>query len=94
MEITQYNPSNTCSRKPACHQILCYCVIIAENLIFWAFLQSHFLSQNVRLVMVSLYACSVCLLVTLGLITSMMDPSDPVMRDYRSGDTNSYYLID
>jgi hypothetical protein len=40
--------------------------------------------------MITFFACSVALLLVLGCITSKHDPSDPIMTQYRNGNTSVY----
>jgi ABC-type antimicrobial peptide transport system permease subunit len=49
------------------------------------FVQPHFNSQVTRFTMIVFFVVSLVVLLIVGFITSYLDPSDPMVREYYSG---------
>jgi len=43
--------------------------------------------------MITFFACSVIIMLLLGCLTSSYDPSDPIMTEYRNGNTTMYISL-
>lgn len=89
-----YNTVNTFSRRPCINQIISYIIIIFDNITFWLLIQTNYENQPCRFTMITLFSCSVIIMLLLGCLTSIYDPSDPIMTEYRNGNTTMYMFFD
>jgi hypothetical protein len=87
----EYEVLNTFSRRPCLTQILSYVLVLFINVCFWGLLQPHFDSQVTRLAIVVAFAVSLAVLLIAGVATSLLDPSDQIVRQYRNGNDQMYH---
>jgi hypothetical protein len=71
---------NSFSRRPTLPQIGSYLIILMVNISFWGFLQPHFVQMAERFAMIALFTISLVVLILTAAITSIIDPSDPMVR--------------
>ena len=77
-----YEVLNTFSRKPCITQIVSYLIIILINISFWGCLQPHYQGQIIRFLMMASISSTLIMLIIIGIITSYLDPSDPIIHEY------------
>ena len=82
--MKKYKIINTFSQKPSFAQIVAYLVFLMQVLIFYILVQKHYESQSVRIAMITLFSISVVTQGILALATSMSDPSDSLMVNFKN----------
>lgn len=85
-----YTKVNTFSRTPCFNQIISYSIILLSSLTFWIVIQSNLVNQMDRIILTILFTISAAFLVISGCIASYIDPADPMMRAYKSGNISVY----
>ena len=92
MQIEQYQKLNTFSRRICFNQVIAYSFILFLNISFWLLIQNHFVNQNYRFALIVLFSMSLMILILVGVITSYLDPSDPMMRELKSNSSTKYLV--
>lgn len=82
----RYEKVNTFTRQISIGQVASYTIVIVVLIVFLTAVQKNYDNSNTRIVMVALILLSFCCLVIATMITSKIDPVDPVLVEYRNGD--------
>ena len=86
-----YKTVNTFTRRPYPTQIISYIIIIAIHLSFWLCIQPYLADAITKIIMICLFSLSSLLLIIFSLATSVIDPSDPIMIQYKNSQSNFKY---
>lgn len=81
-----YEKVNTFSRSIEISQIITYCVILAQIIIFLAAIQTNYASIHYKIIMNFFVLTPFCILVLAAFKTSSIDPVDEVLVEYRNGE--------
>ena len=87
----RYKTVNTFTRKPYPTQIVSYLIIIAMHPSFWLCIQPYIANTITKTLMIALFSLSSLLLIIFSLATSLIDPSDPIMIQYKNNQSNFKY---
>lgn len=87
----RYKTVNTFTRKPYPTQIISYVIIITMHLSFWLCIQPYIVNDITRTIMIALFSLSSLLLIIFSIATSAIDPSDPIMIQYKNSESSFKY---
>lgn len=74
---------NAFTMKPSVTQILSYCIVIAGIIIFYKCITPNMFNIAACLVFSIMYGVSVIILIIFSALSSCLDPTDPVIMNYR-----------
>ena len=84
--INHYEKVNTFSQRVEISQIIAYCLVIAQLIIFLAGVQTNYVSLTYRIVMNLFILTAFCVMVLAAVKVSLIDPVDSILLEYRNGD--------
>jgi len=79
MNQNEYHSNTTCSKSPVLPQIASYLVLTLETVLFYSVVVPNFDSLSSKITYSILYSITLVTLFISGILSSICDPSDPVM---------------
>jgi hypothetical protein len=83
---------NSFTQQPSPTQILSYAVVVGDIIIFYVCMTPNFQSMTNSIVFSCLFGVASIIVIVSAVITSIIDPSDSVIREHREARNNKYSI--